>query len=281
MSWDYEDVRDHYVRKLFAIDPLDLRYSDPERALDLGRAAIAEAMTRVLSDWRRRDSPCAGALILSFRDLWPGSGWGLIDALGRPKAPWYALARVFAPRALLVSDEGLSGLRLHVFNDGDEPFSGTARLSVFSVTGSLVESVTEPVEIAANGALELAADRLLGGVPDLTRAYRFGPPSADVVLAVLEDSGGRAISEAFHLPDGARRPRLPDLGLEAALEQAADGAWSLRLSSRLFAQYVALDIPGFIPTDSWFHLAPGQTKTVGLRSVQTRHADPVATMRRC
>src|SRR5262249_38289863 len=96
MSWDYEEAGSYYVRELFNLDPLEVRCSDPERALALTRAAISEAMRVVLSDWRRRSSPCEGALVLCLQDAWPGAGWGLIDALGRPKAPWYSVARVFA-----------------------------------------------------------------------------------------------------------------------------------------------------------------------------------------
>jgi beta-mannosidase len=35
--------------------------------------------------------------------------------------------------------------------------------------------------------------------------------------------------------------------------------------TRRFAQWVAIDVPGFAPDDSWFHLAPGGERTVTLR----------------
>ncbi len=43
-SWDLEDVRNHYVQLLFGEDPALLRRHDPERALDLGRAAVVQVM---------------------------------------------------------------------------------------------------------------------------------------------------------------------------------------------------------------------------------------------
>jgi beta-mannosidase len=266
MSWDFEDVRDHYVHEIFGVDALDLRYADPERALDLGRAAVAEVMTVVLSDWRRRSSPCAGALVLTMRDLWPGAGWGLIDSLGRAKAPWYALSRVFAPRTVLITDEGLSGLYLHVFNDGAEAFRGRARVSVFDVNGGLVESTETPVAMSPHGVLELGAQSVLGGFRDLNNAYRFSMSTYDVVLAELEDEHGQSIGEAIHLPAGPARPSLGDIGLQADLRPGVDGDFALVLSSRLFAQYVAFDVPGFVPSDSWFHLVPGRERTITLRS---------------
>ena len=74
------------------------RIEDPERYLDLGRAAVAECMVATISEWRRGGSRCAGALLLSLRDLRPGAGWGVIDSLGRPKSGWFVLRRLFAPR---------------------------------------------------------------------------------------------------------------------------------------------------------------------------------------
>jgi beta-mannosidase len=58
-----------------------------------------------------RRSACDGALVWFLRDLWEGAGWGVIDALGEPKAAWHALRRVLQPRLLAISDEGTTGLR--------------------------------------------------------------------------------------------------------------------------------------------------------------------------
>lgn len=268
-SWDFEDVRDHYVRELFGRDPLDVRYSDPELALDFGRAAVAEVVSAVLDEWRRQKSSCAGALVLSFRDLWPGAGWGLLDSAGRPKSSWYAFARACAPRAVRILDEGLSGLHLHLYNDGPTPLTGRLRLTIFGASGAAVETAEQSIEVAPHASLQLKARQMFDGFRDLNAAYRFGPSTYDVVLAELEDEQGKRVGEAFHLPAGAGRPRLPDVGLMATLQRAGEDGWALSVSSRLFAQYVALDVPDFVASDSWFHLAPGRTRTVTLSSADS------------
>ena len=267
-SWDFEDVRAHYVREIFGVDPLLSRYSDPEWALDLGRAAVVHAMGTVLAEWRREGSTCAGALILTLSDLWPGAGWGLLDSLGQPKAPWYAVSRVFAPCALLATDEGLSGLRLHAFNDGPTAFTGQVRVTVFTPQGGISETAEQPLTIAPHGEQQLSVETLLGGFRDLTRAYRFSPPTQDVVFGELIDADGDLAGSVVHLPAGPARGRQADLGLQATASRTPQG-WSLAVSSRQFAQYVAIDVPGYDPTDSWFHVVPGGIRTVGLMGPAT------------
>jgi beta-mannosidase len=43
-SQDFEQVRDHNVAELYAVDPQELRQNNPAAYLDLGRAAVAEVM---------------------------------------------------------------------------------------------------------------------------------------------------------------------------------------------------------------------------------------------
>ena len=123
-TWDFEDVRDFYVREVFGEDPLAVRRVDPERYLQLGRLAIAEAMVRCFAFWRQSRSRCAGALVLAGKDLRPGAGWGLMDVDGNPKLAMAALHRVWAPVALILTDAGLSGLRIDLYNDTSETLTG-------------------------------------------------------------------------------------------------------------------------------------------------------------
>ncbi len=264
-SWDFEDVRDHYVRLLFGVDPVLLRATSPELGLDLGRAAVADLMAGALTEWRRPGSLCAGALVLRWRDLWAGAGWGLIDSLGRPKAPWFALARLLQPVAVLITDEGLNGLRLHLVNDtaGDVP--ATIRVARYGESERHIEQAEHEVSLPARGGLELNADRLFQGFRDLAYAYRFGPPSHDVVAATLIGTDGAVISENVHLPHGQARAEA-DAGLAAEARPIGDGSWSLTITTRCFAQWVSIDVGGYRASDSWFHLVPGGVRTIALRS---------------
>ena len=59
-SWDFEDIADDYVRRIFDVDPFHVRYTDPERYLDLGRAVVAQIMSTVVGEWRCAQSPSRG-----------------------------------------------------------------------------------------------------------------------------------------------------------------------------------------------------------------------------
>lgn len=262
-GWDFEDVTNHYVRALFAVDPVQIRYAEPERALDLARATVAEVVSTVLAEWRRAASPCSGAVILALRDLVPGAGWGVVDALGQPKAPWWALRRVLAPVALLLSDEGLSGLRAHVVNDTGVEVGATVRVELFTRGELLVETAQRETRLPPRSQLELDLEEVLGGFRDIGWSHRFGPPAHDVVAVSLLGPGGSWLGGAVHLPLGLARPVEPDLGLRG--EVAADpGGWLLRVSTRRFAQSVVAEVPGFHVEDAWFALPPGAHRELRL-----------------
>lgn len=80
------------------------------------------------------------------------------------------------------------------------------------------------------------------------------------------ESGWRRTAPSARTSTSPAAPddREADLGLEA--HAAPDGdAWRLTVRARRFAQWVALDIPGFAPEDSWFHVAPDSEHAVALR----------------
>ena len=204
-----KNVRDWYVRSLFGVDPVQIRYSDPERALDLGRAAVVEAMVSVLGEWRRIGSRCDGAIVLAWRDLWPGAGWGVLDALGRPKASYYALARIFAPRTLWISDLGLSGLSINVTNDGGEPVSRTLGLCAYNAAGLPIERTERVLHLPAHGQLAVDASQFFAGFRDFNAAYRFSSSAYDVVVAELRRADGQLEAVAHSCPaarDGIANP---------------------------------------------------------------------------
>lgn len=266
-GWDFDDVRDHYTRLLFGVEPSSVRYSDPDRALLLARVTSGEVMARTLTEWRRSGSTCRGALLWFLKDLWLGAGWGLIDATGRPKAAYYAVKRALRPLAIGVVDEGLNGLGVHLFNDGSTPREVSVGIRLLR-DGNVVVAEAEKrgVTLAPHSASELRSADLLPHFLDVTFAYRFGPPAHDVTWITLRDTAsGELLGEDFQFPIGFSRFEQ-DPGLVARAVTEPDGAPAIELEAQKFAAFVCFDIGRFVPEDAYFHLPPGVTRRVRLSS---------------
>lgn len=263
-SWDFEDVREHYLQELYGFEPSRLRYEDPQRYLAFSRAATAEVMEATFAEWRRPGSSCHGALVWTLQDLLPGPGWGVIDATGRPKSTWYALKRAFRPVQVVLSDEGTNGLDVHVINDGAVSREVVVELACLRDGQQAVVSGSRTLAIDARHGVTLAATNLFGAFFDTTYAYRFGSPSHDVTVARLKDAAsGEIIAEAFQFPLGRTRA-LHAAKIEASLVKGEDGGWVLQLSTDRLAQSVSISVEGFRAADNGFHLAPGAVKQVAL-----------------
>lgn len=272
-SWDFEDVREHYLEALYAVDPRRLRYEDPDRYRRLSRAVTGEVMQAVFDEWRRAGSTCAGGLVWQWRDPWPsgdwgggwGAGWGVVAADGTPKPAWHALKRAFRPLRVILTDEGVNGLAVHLVNDTARPVEALLRLTAWRDGAVPVLKAERPVTLPARGAATLAAAELSDRFFDTTYAYRFGPIPHDVVTAQLlsAERDAEPIDESHYFPKGRALPRS-DLGLTAMVEDQGR-VWALRLATGRFACSVHVEDDRFQAEDAWFHLPPGVERVVRLR----------------
>ena len=264
VAWDMADTMVPYLESIFGVDELALRQHEPDR-LPLLQTALSVWLFEVgLMEWRRHSSPCAGALTLYGVDPVWGPGLGMLDSLGRPKATWHAMRRAMAPIALLLTDEGFSGLGVHAVNDTDHEVVGLIRLDLFVDGERLLESDQVDVVVPARGGTTIDTTAMFDGFRDLSWAYRFGPPAADVVRVSLLDESGTTLATVVHLPGGPARPREADIGLSGELV-SREGSWVARVRTRRFAQWTAVHVPGWRVDDSWFHLLPGTEVELTLR----------------
>ncbi|WP_409934722.1 glycosyl hydrolase 2 galactose-binding domain-containing protein [Paraburkholderia sp. BCC1884] len=264
-GWDFDDVRDHYLDTLYGVEPARLRYEDPQRYLDLSRAVVAELMSDVFAEWRRAGSSCGGALVWQLQDLRAGAGWGLIDATGRPKSALHGLAQALQPIQVVITDEGLNGLDIHLLNERAQTLQLTLELVCLRDGSVKVASASRAVDLAPHSVQRLSAAECLGQFFDFTHAYRFGPRAHDVTIATLRDTAsGRIVAEAFHLPQ-RRATERHDCGLNVAVERGADGtSWQLVIEAKRFARFVHINDTHFRATRDWFHLPPNRPCVVPL-----------------
>ena len=261
-SYDFGDIRDHYLRELFGRDAVELRMNDHGRYLAASRAVTGEVMHRTYSEWRAPASDCGGALVWFARDLAPGAGWGITESNGRPKAPYWYLKRAWAPIAVRLTDEGLDGIAIHVLNESASPLEARVEMETYRHGRPTATRAEARVKVAARGTTTLSMDALLGRFSDANHAYRFGPAAHDVVAVRLVDAtSGTVLSEDFHFPLGMDLERVRDARVEAGAQWDGDAA-VVSLSSDAFLQSVAVECDGFTPSDNHFHVAPGRKKHV-------------------
>jgi beta-mannosidase len=200
-DWDFDDVRDHYLKLLYEVDPADLRATDPKRYLELSRRVSGDVMAEVFGEWRRPGSGCGGGFVLWLRDLVPGAGWGLIDSGGAPKPVLRALRDVLAPVAIWMTDEGMGGYAVHVANDGAAPLSATVAIAL-SHDGQQVDGGQRAITVPPHAVWSGDAETIIGRWLDVAYTYRFGPPAHDVVTAELRTEAGDVLGAARRYPLG-------------------------------------------------------------------------------
>jgi beta-mannosidase len=263
-GWDFEDVRDHYLRELFNVDPVTLRSFDMPRYLELSRVASGEMMARTFAEWRSGHSRNAGALVWFYKDLWPAAGWGIVDSTGTPKAAYYQLKRLWQTRQLTLTDEGLDGLHLHLSNETAESIEGFVEVQLLREPNVSVARHEIALKVGPRSLETRSVDEIFGSFYDVNYAYRFGPQAHHVVIATWFSAEREVLSESFHLTR-ARDPVAQSLSAEmlgARAEALGDGRYHVMLKSDRFLHSVRLSAQGFLPDDNYFHLAPDRLKAV-------------------
>lgn len=261
-SWDFEDIRDHYLQELYGVEAVKFRAVDPARYEQLSRTVPGEMMARTFAEWRRGASRNRGGLVWFYKDLWPGAGWGILDSNGMPKATYYYLRRNWQPRAICMTDEGLSGLHLHVVNEASGPLEAAVELTLLKQPNVVIAQVERPVTLSARETRTLTANDLLGRFYDVNHAYRFGPAAHDIVVATLLDTERQVLSQScYFLKD--EDPRFgPSPKIQAKLAVIDARTCELELNTDVFLHTVRLHAKGYVPADNYFHLPPGHTRKV-------------------
>ena len=202
-SWDFEDVRDGYLKQLYEVDPVSLRHQNSALYQHLSRAVIAEIMSDTFAEWRRTQSSCAGGLVFMLQDLMPGLGWGVIDSFGVPKSAWFGLKRTLQSIALLLINEGVNGLEAHCINETPAPINVLFNISCLRAGKTPVINGQHRMQLAPNTTHRVAVTDVFGMFFDTTYTYQFGPPDHDVVIGrLIDEDSEKMVGEAFYFPHG-------------------------------------------------------------------------------
>ena len=213
-------------------------------------------MANAMMEWRRPGSSCNGALIWFLRDLWEGAGWGIVGADGLPKSAYYYLRRVLQPVAVWITEEGTNGLQLHLANESGSAFPATLQVSLYRNGSDLDEQIKRDITLTARVTTALPLASLFDHWLDLSFAYRFGPPSVDLIHTRLCDELGKVLSEHHYLPLGLRSLGFHDVGITAIANRLPTGAVELDLRATHYAHAVTVEARGYCPSEQYFSLTP-------------------------
>jgi beta-mannosidase len=275
-NWDFSDVTSHYVGTIFGAPARALATTNADRYLELARVSTGRVMAHVFGIWRRADDPCEGGVVFTLRDVMPGPGWGLISNTGIPKSSYYFLKRILAPRAMWFVDGGVNGLRVHVANDTASVLSGRLTLRLCRDDGRVIEEAALDIAVASHAQSAFGFDRCLGRFTDANRAYRFGPAEHSVVTAALH---GAFPLQAHFVPNpGCEPPLRGDLGLSAEMIRTGEHSARVILRSKFLAEAVALNVPGYIPSDNYVDVLGGEPFSIELTALGSG-VPPVGTVK--
>lgn len=257
-SWDFDDVRDHYLELLYGQDAAKLRAENPDQYLRLSRTVTGRVMARVFDEWRSPASGCGGGLVWFLRDLRPGAGWGIVDSDNRPKPVYFHLKRAWAPRRVALLDRGLDGIVVQLHNETPTPWRGLLRLRTHGVQSETLADASIEISVPPRGSLHTALEQVLDRFTDPTYSYRFGPPAHAAISAVIEDMDGAGSPHVEVYWPSLPNP-LPPVRLEGMVDSTG-----VVLSADALARDVRLEVSGWDPDDNYFDLLPGEQRAVAI-----------------
>lgn len=255
-GWDFADITDHYVEQLFGVNVKSLRATQPQRYLDLCRAASCEVVERTMSIFRANAPQGRAALVWLLHDLKPGAGWGYIDSLGVPKSAFYGLARASQPTAILLIDEGLEGLAVYLANDSAELLDCQLEIALITAEGAIFEHAVKSCQLAPCSVERIGVDAFLGRFVDSSYAYRFGARAFVATVVKLTNTAGEVLSQKVFVEQNLTLENRQDINIVANLKQLEDGNYCLSLSTNKPAFFVTIDVQNCSLSDNYFHLMP-------------------------
>jgi len=215
----------------------------------------ADGLACGVEHFRRRFPQCGGSLIWQLNDCCICHSWSMVDALGIPKASYYASKRFFSPVLVSLKADG-NQTEVFISNQSPDAFDGTVWVEVGDFLGHRVSSIRLPVTLPA-GESRCIHRFAVGG--------RFSP---NVIIgnrqrlfyAAAGLDGQERFACRFFEPQKALL--LPPASLRLTQR---DSEWTIETD--VYARQVRIDgdVSGLLFSDNWFDLLPGQHRTISVR----------------
>ena len=236
---------------------LEREHLDPEQLTDyiyLSQLLQANGIGTAIQAHRRDMPRCMGTLYWQFNDCWPVTSWSGTDVFGNWKALQYRVRDLYED--IMVSLSRRNGmLEVHLVSDRTEDVAGTFRLELVPFSGEpipIIEEFFELPPLSSVTLLSLPEEQVLAG----------SDPESLLLQASFRTVGERIYRNSmFLVPTG--KLQLPASRIDTEVEPAR-GGYHIHLASTGFAGHVQLYLSESHAwfDDNFFHLWPGETKTV-------------------
>jgi beta-mannosidase len=250
----------------------------------------AEAVRTGVEFWRRSRACTSGTLYWQLNDCWPVASWSSLDYYGRWKALHYVARRFYAP--VLISAEKRDYehrsaatthetgylfqpkpgpfVDLFVTNDRPEPWNGTMRWSLETLSGEVLADESRAVEVPGLAAIQVA---------DLSFQDLVGAHNERFVVMVYELlEGDRRVSMGVLPFVPSKHLSLSDPELTVLVSPSADG-FDIALRASALARFVSLALQqqDVVFSDNYFDLPAGRSITVKMPSIGGWDVDRVGS----
>ena len=113
----------------------------------------------------------------------------------------------------------------------------------------------------AHQRLTLAVETLFDRFLDPAYAYRFGPPSFDVMIARIKQNDV-VLDECFSYVADFNILAADTSKVDIKTKLLDESSFELTICSPSLLQYVNISAKGYLPNDNYFHVSPDVPKTI-------------------
>ncbi len=217
----------------------------------------AEALKFGVEHYRRRKGRNWGTLFWQLNDCWPVQSWAIIDSEGEPRAAYFAAKKFYAPVLLsLVRDRETA--TVHLVSDLLTPLAGQIVWTLATLDGETLAEGAMDVRVDANAAASVGTFSL---------AEAKGRERDVYVYAKFASEDGQTVADNLLLLAEPKDLRTADPVLTLQVAET-DGGFVVTITAKRFAPYVWLRRTDNGPlahlSDNFFHLQPGETRTLTL-----------------
>lgn len=217
-----------------------------------------ELVRKSMEIYRRNKWFSAGILYWMFNDIWPASGWSLVDYYGMPKAGYYAFKQYAAPVILSVRRTS-AGYDIYACNDSAESQKGRASVTADDFAGRSFQWQFD-YEIEANSSsvvYSITKEDICEKTDD----------KSVLICCIMNDAGETSWSGRFYIskPANVKYPK-------ARVEMIRQDKKQIILKADAYVPVVRLE-GEYIFSDNYFSLHTGEKKVVEIRPIGDRESE--------